>query len=96
MSAREPLIKSGSYRLSVKMFWYKAWNARNSKAIAKFHNAETGRFDHKMSIHDLISGSLVKLGYKYIMTARFFKSDQSNRMDKSIALISFVKAPVEM
>jgi len=39
------------------MFWFKAWNARNSRAIAKFHNAETGHFDHKMSIHDLIRGS---------------------------------------
>jgi hypothetical protein len=56
---REPLIKSGTNRLSVKMFWFKAWNARNSRAIAKFHNAETGHFNHKMSIHDLIRGSLV-------------------------------------
>jgi hypothetical protein len=60
--SREPLIKSGSNKLSVKMFWFKAWNARNSRAIAKFCNAETGRFNHKMSIHDLIRGSL-KLFY---------------------------------
>ncbi len=37
--AKEPLIKSGSNRLSVKMFWFKAWNALISRAIAKFCNA---------------------------------------------------------
>jgi hypothetical protein len=41
--AKEPLIKSGSNRLSVKMFWFKAWNARHKcvmgRAIAKFCNA---------------------------------------------------------
>ena len=57
--SREPLIKSGSNKLSAKMFCFKAWNARNSRAIAKFCNAETGHFKHKMSIHELIRGSLV-------------------------------------
>ncbi|MBE9560016.1 MAG: hypothetical protein IMF15_04465, partial [Proteobacteria bacterium] len=28
----------------LKRLWFKAWNARNSRAIAKFHNAETGSF----------------------------------------------------
>ena len=42
----------------IKTFWFKAWNARNSRAIAKFQNAEAGRFNHKMSIHDLFRGSL--------------------------------------
>ena len=60
--AWEPLFKSGSNRLSVKMFWFKAWNAGHKcvmgRAIAKFRNAETGHFKHKMSIHDLIRGSL--------------------------------------
>ncbi len=37
--SREPLIKSGSNKLSAKMFCFKAWNARNSRAIAKFCNA---------------------------------------------------------
>ncbi len=55
---KEPLIKSGSNRLSVIMFCFKAWSARNSRAIAKLCNAETGHFNHKMSIHDLIRGSL--------------------------------------
>ena len=41
---REPLIKSGSSRLPLKPSWFKAWDARNSRAIAKFHNTETGRF----------------------------------------------------
>jgi len=62
--SREPLIKSGSNRLSVKTFWFKAWNARHKcvmgRAIAKFYNAETGYFNHKMSIHDLIRGSLAE------------------------------------
>jgi hypothetical protein len=40
------------------MFWFKAWNARNSRAIAKFCNVETGHFNHNMSIHDLIRGTL--------------------------------------
>jgi hypothetical protein len=41
---KEPLIKSGSSRLSLKLFWFKAWSARNSRAIAKLYNAETGQF----------------------------------------------------
>ncbi|PCJ85056.1 MAG: hypothetical protein COA54_12355 [Thiotrichaceae bacterium] len=41
---REALIKSGPNRLLFKLFWFKAWNARNSRAIAKFHNAESGQF----------------------------------------------------
>ena len=40
---KEPLIKSGSSRLPLKLFWFKAWNARNSRAIAEFYNAETGQ-----------------------------------------------------
>jgi hypothetical protein len=43
------------------MIKFKAWNASNSKAIAKFHNTEIGHFGHNAFIHELISGSLVKL-----------------------------------
>jgi len=31
---------------------------RNSRAIAKFHNAEFGHFGHNAFIHELIRGSL--------------------------------------
>ena len=41
------------------MIKIKAWNASNSRAIAKFHNAEIDYFGHKMFVHDLIRGSLV-------------------------------------
>ncbi len=37
---------------------FKAWNASNSRAIAKFHNAEIGHFGHNTFIHELIRGSL--------------------------------------
>ena len=40
------------------MIKLKAWNASNSTAIAKFHNAEIDYFGHKMFGHDLIRGSL--------------------------------------
>ena len=40
------------------MIKIKAWNASNSRAIAKFHNAEIDYFEHKMFVHDLIRGSL--------------------------------------
>ena len=43
------------------MVKFKAWNASNSRAIAKFHNAEIGHFGHNMFIHELIRGSLVDL-----------------------------------
>ncbi|NOQ88012.1 MAG: hypothetical protein GQ550_03730, partial [Gammaproteobacteria bacterium] len=33
--------------MPVKLFWFKAWNARNSRAITKFHNAETGQFNRQ-------------------------------------------------
>jgi len=39
---------------------FKAWNAGNSRAITKFHNAEIGHFGHNASIHELIRGSLIK------------------------------------
>jgi len=50
---KEPLIKSGSNRLQVKISWFKAWNARNSRVIAKFCNAEARYFNRKISIHEL-------------------------------------------
>jgi len=37
---------------------FKAWNASNSTAIAKFHNTEIGHFGHNAFIHELIRGSL--------------------------------------
>ncbi len=40
------------------MIKFKAWNAGNSKAIAKFHNAEIGYFGHNAFIHELIRGSI--------------------------------------
>jgi len=58
------------------MFWFKAWNARNSRAIAKFRNAETGYFDHKMSIHDLIIGSLDKYWQDLSIKLRFGQDDR--------------------
>jgi lipopolysaccharide transport protein LptA len=44
---KEPLIKSGSNRLLVKMPCFKAWNARNSRVIAKFHNVQAEHFNQK-------------------------------------------------
>jgi len=41
------------------MIKFKAWNASNSRAIAKFHNAEIGHFGHNPFIHELIRGSLI-------------------------------------
>jgi hypothetical protein len=40
---------------------FKAWNASNSRAIAKFHNTEIGHFGHNAFIHELIRGSLEHL-----------------------------------
>ena len=40
------------------MIKIKAWNARNSHSIAKFHNAEIGHFKLKLICHVLIRGSL--------------------------------------
>jgi hypothetical protein len=40
------------------MIKFKAWNASNSRAIAKFHNAEIGHFGRNTFIHELIRGSL--------------------------------------
>ncbi len=36
----------------------KAWNASNSRAITKFHNADIVYFELKMLIHELIIGTL--------------------------------------
>jgi len=40
------------------MIKFKAWNASNSRAIAKFHNTEIGHFGRNAFIHELIRGSL--------------------------------------
>ena len=45
------------------MIKFKAWNAINSRAIAKFHNAEIDLFGHNAIIHELIRGSLGNLQY---------------------------------
>jgi len=42
------------------MIKFKAWNASNIRAIAKFYNTEIGHFGHNAFIHELIRGSLVK------------------------------------
>ena len=57
---KEPLIKTGRYKLRVKMIKIKAGNARNSRAIAKLPNAEVDYFRLKLIVHVLIRGSLVK------------------------------------
>jgi len=41
------------------MIKFKAWNASNSRAIAKFHNTEIGHFGHNAFIHELIRGPLI-------------------------------------
>ena len=61
--AREPLNKSGRIKLRLKMIKIKAWNARNSRAIAKFHNAEIDYFGLKLIGHDLFRGSLAAFRY---------------------------------
>jgi hypothetical protein len=48
---REPLNKSGRIELRIRMI--KAWNARNSRSIAKFHNAEIDCSGLKSIGHDL-------------------------------------------
>jgi hypothetical protein len=40
------------------MIKFKAWNASNSRAIAKFHNMGIGHFGLNTFIHELIRGSL--------------------------------------
>jgi len=40
------------------MIKFKAWNASNSTAIAKFHYMGIGHFGHNAFIHELIIGSL--------------------------------------
>ena len=45
---------------------FKAWNAGNSMAIAKFHNMGIGHFGHNAFIHELIRGSLVYNGLKSV------------------------------
>ncbi len=47
------------------MTQFKAWNASNSKAIAKFHNTEIGHFGRNAFIHELIRGSLGDI-FRYI------------------------------
>ncbi len=42
------------------MIKFKAWNASNSRAIAKFHNMGIGHFGHNAFIHELIRGSLIQ------------------------------------
>jgi hypothetical protein len=66
LTPREPLIKTGRYRLRAKMIKIKAGNARNSPAIAKpasifLGNAEVDYFGLKLIVHVLISGSLTIL-----------------------------------
>ena len=45
---------------------FKAWNASNSRAIAKLHNAEIDYFGHNAFIHELIRGSLALLPWQTI------------------------------
>jgi len=47
------------------MIKFKAWNASNSKAIAKFHNMGIGHFGHNAFIHELIRGSSIELRHDY-------------------------------
>ncbi len=58
-NARESLAKSGRIILGCKMIKVKARNASNSRAIAKFRNAEINYFVPKMVVHDLVIGSQV-------------------------------------
>jgi len=53
------MIESGRIILGSKMIKIKARNASNSRAIAKFRNAEIDYFAPKVVGHDLIRGSLV-------------------------------------
>ena len=80
-SLREPLNKSGRINLRFKMIKIKAWNARNSTAIAKFHkasaslltpltyirvgDAEIDYFGLKLIGHDLFRGFLSTAPRRY-------------------------------
>ena len=46
------------------MIKFKAWNASNSRAIAKFHNMGIGHFGLNTFIHELIRGSLTCILHK--------------------------------
>jgi hypothetical protein len=59
---REPLIKTGRIKLKFKMIKFKARNARNSRAIAKFCNTGIDCFEIKLIVHVLFRGSLVAAG----------------------------------
>jgi hypothetical protein len=56
----EPLNKSGRIKLRFKIIKIKAWSARNSCSIAKFHNAGIDDFGLKSIGHDLFRGPLLK------------------------------------
>jgi hypothetical protein len=49
--------------IKIKAGKIKAGNERNSRAIAKFANAEIGYFGLKLIVHVLIRGSLSKCRY---------------------------------
>jgi len=51
------------------MIKLKAWNASNSRAIAKFHNAEIGHFGQNAFIHGLIRGFLDNGDSEYLYGA---------------------------
>ncbi len=60
------------------MIKFKAWNASNSRAIAKFHNAEIGDFGHNAFIHELIRGSLIRLSHLFL--AIFLSCNERDRI----------------
>jgi len=53
------------------MIRFKAWNASNSRVIAKFHNIGIGHFGHNAFIHELIRGSLTKGRFPAVYDMRY-------------------------
>jgi len=64
------------------MIKFKAWNASNSRAIAKFHNAEIGHFGHNAFIHELIIGSLIGVGTDQVIDRLYYLVDGKTEIGK--------------
>ncbi len=64
------------------MIKFKAWNASNSRAIAKFHNTEIGHFGHNAFIHELIRGSLIGVGTDKAINRLYHLVDSESKIGK--------------
>jgi len=65
------------------MIKVKTRNAHNSRAIAKFRNAEIDYFRPKLIVHELLRGSLLKQLYKNsVHIIEIIKMELKNDIEK--------------